>query len=174
MNKFLLASLLFIAVVASSVATYIAVIGIHGEVNVVGNTIHLNLEITEPSGSITYTNITTIEIRDNNTRIIVNPKLLRQNGNFSLSLSGALLLKSIENGETYRIQMPCLTVINEKCARPLMIIPGYDVPMKIEPGKYVATLILTWEARGRGSFDLNLYIEKIRENTNNLLQEVTN
>lgn len=37
-----------------------------------------------------------------------------------------------------------------------MIIPGYDRPMKVEPGTYNVTMILSWRASGRGEFDLTI------------------
>jgi len=61
-------------------------------------------------------------------------------------------------GVTYNISMPCL-IANEECFRLLKLIPGYDAPLQILPGKYNATVVLKWVASRTGSFAAELYME---------------
>ncbi|MEM2217994.1 MAG: hypothetical protein QW731_06410, partial [Thermofilaceae archaeon] len=59
----------------------------------------------------------------------------------NLTVSGVLLLSGASE---YRVTMPCLLSLGEPCFRVLMLIPGYDAPMDIEPGEYNVTLELSW------------------------------
>jgi len=61
-------------------------------------------------------------------------------------------------GVTYDVSMPCL-IANEECFRILKLIPGYDAPLQILPGKYNATVVLKWIASGTGSFIVKLHME---------------
>jgi hypothetical protein len=71
----------------------------------------------------------------------------------SLSLSGKIRLESSK--KTYEISMPCILVIDASCPRITMIIPGYDAPLTIEPGRYILTIELGWrEARDSGKVSL--------------------
>lgn len=73
----------------------------------------------------------------------------------SLSLSGKVKLES--SNKTYEIDMPCIVVLNTLCPRITMIIPGYDAPLIVEPGRYLLTIVLSWrEARDLGKISLQL------------------
>ncbi|MCX8196097.1 MAG: hypothetical protein N3F67_03355 [Acidilobaceae archaeon] len=50
-----------------------------------------------------------------------------------------------DNGKTYRIDMPC-SFATAICVRIMMIIPGYDAPMSIEPGVYSVDVQISWNA----------------------------
>ncbi len=76
--------------------------------------------------------------------------------NATLLVSGRLALKGTpirrappETGGVeleYRVSMPCLLSLGEPCVRILVLIPGYDAPLRIEAGEYRATLTLHWHA----------------------------
>ncbi len=78
-------------------------------------------------------------------------------GGLKIMAGGVLTLKGEK--QTYEINMPCMADVDMGCARIQVIIPGYDVPMSIEPGTYSATLKISWEARGVGVLILKIIIE---------------
>jgi hypothetical protein len=43
----------------------------------------------------------------------------------------------------------------------MVIIPGYDVPMKIEAGEYTIDLVLSWQLRGSGETAVKIKIDII-------------
>lgn len=75
-------------------------------------------------------------------------------GNLTIVIGGELTLES--ERFRYRIPMPCLASIGELCYRILMLIPGYDTPLKVEEGIYNITLILSWSAKGSGRLRLRM------------------
>lgn len=91
--------------------------------------------------------------------VIVRSELVSYEGNFTLILSGELLLES--NERSYRILMPCLASIGGHCYRIMMLIPGYDVPLTVSEGFYNSTLLVRWSAEGVGRFRLKLMLEFI-------------
>lgn len=89
--------------------------------------------------------------------VVVRGKLTSYEGNFTLILSGELLLRS--GTHSYKILMPCLASIGGHCYRIMMLIPGYDAPLTVTEGDYNATLTLRWSAGGVGKFSLKLVLE---------------
>lgn len=83
----------------------------------------------------------------------------------NLTVSGLLTLEGATTGaeeggvggRSYNISMPCLFSQGEPCYRVMMLIPGYDAPLRIEEGAYRATLALNWRASGEAV----LFIEEL-------------
>lgn len=73
--------------------------------------------------------------------------------NASLIVSGTLFLRRGTDLE-YSISMPCLLSVGEACFRILVLIPGYDAPMQIEPGVYEVSLTLSWVASAQAELVL--------------------
>lgn len=118
--------------------------------------------ITENSGTKSFENIAKLVVK-NSTYIIVEANgYYKQPINLFLIISGDLILKS-DNNE-YVIHMPCLYQTRE-CVRIMAIMPGYDVPIKIEPGTYNVSLKISWTARGSGKAEISFSIN-ILEVTN--------
>lgn len=86
--------------------------------------------------------------------VIAKLALLSSEGVESLVVSGELALESSKG--SYRISMPCAISANEPCYRVLALLPGYDVPMKIDGGIYEVKLSLDWWARGSGYIQVML------------------
>jgi len=61
--------------------------------------------------------------------------------------------------ETIKWITPYLLSIGESCCRVMMLVPGYDSPLKIDEGLYEVVLTLRWLANGYGVFNLKLYLE---------------
>lgn len=73
----------------------------------------------------------------------------------SLSLSAKVHL--VSKGANYSINMPCILCFNASCTRVTVIIPGYDVPLRIEPGNYSLRLEVYWfEAKHSGKVRLSI------------------
>ncbi|RLG82132.1 MAG: hypothetical protein DRO40_08365 [Thermoprotei archaeon] len=116
--------------------------------------ITINLNITKPSGTAVFENITSIEL-EQDTYIMFKALSSNVNGDLSLILSGQAIISNATH--SYRISMPCLLNINKECYRVMMVIPGYDEPMKLPKGRYDITIILSWnEAEGSGRLELKL------------------
>jgi len=73
----------------------------------------------------------------------------------NITVSGVLVLRGTPRvrapeaggGELeYRVSMPCLLSVGEPCFRVMVLIPGYDAPMRIEAGEYRVELTLHWRA----------------------------
>ncbi|MEM1666578.1 MAG: hypothetical protein QXW12_04475 [Nitrososphaerota archaeon] len=63
----------------------------------------------------------------------------------------------VSKNANYSINMPCILFFNASCARIMVIIPGYDVPLRREPGRYSLRLKAYWaEAEGSGSIRLSI------------------
>ncbi|MCS7104372.1 MAG: hypothetical protein NZ954_02245 [Thermofilaceae archaeon] len=95
-------------------------------------------EITIPLGTTTF---------DSSCQVRFKPELsasVRENA--SLIISGSLLLRKVEKGAEYRVSMPCLLSIGEGCFRIMMLIPGYDAPMRVEAGVYETILTISWSS----------------------------
>ncbi|MEM1983532.1 MAG: hypothetical protein QXZ63_07750 [Sulfolobales archaeon] len=97
--------------------------------------------------------------------VIIRSKLVSYEGNFTLILSGELMLES--NTSSYRVLMPCLANIGDNCYRIMMLIPGYDAPLPVSEGDYNAALTIRWSAEGVGRFHLKLVLE-FSETTGNV------
>jgi hypothetical protein len=75
--------------------------------------------------------------------------------NATLLVSGTLVLRGTQKVRTpeeggseleYRVNMPCLLSAGAPCIRVMVLIPGYDAPMRIEAGEYQVELTLGWHA----------------------------
>jgi len=159
MMKNLIVITLIILITSTSVVVgvrYLLEVNTVGIINV-SNTVKvvdIKLDINEREGIKTI-DLGSIKIPSGN--IQVRSKLVSYEGNFSILLNGELILKS--DNMTYRILMPCLLSIEESCYRVMMLIPGYDSPLKIDEGLYEVVLTLRWLANGYGIFNLKLYLE---------------
>ena len=158
MRNLIIITLIILVTSTSAVAgvKYLLEVNTVGVINIpnITKVIDIKVDINEREGVRTI-NLGSIYIPTGN--IQVKSKLVSYEGNFTLLLSGELILKS--DNVTYRILMPCLLNIGESCYRILMLIPGYDSPLKIAEGEYEVTLILKWLASGYGVFNLKLYLE---------------
>ena len=134
------------------------IVRVHEErINVNPSTINIELNIESESGKQVYKNIATIEVHEKEGLILFKPIERRAKGNISLILSGEVILESKE--KIYTIKMPCLMSVNSPCFRVLTIIPGYDVPLKLNQGEYNVTIKLSWsKALGEGEIQLKIII----------------
>lgn len=118
------------------------------------STISLELEIQDSEGEREFRDVAVIDLGDVDVLLFrtVDSRIEKLK---SLSLSGWVKLES--SNKTYEIGMPCILVLNVSCPRVLMRIPGYDVPLTVEPGRYRVTIVLSWrEARGSGKTSLQI------------------
>jgi len=161
--KTVLAAAAVSAVVLASVMylDQIGVIDIVGTVNVPGESvtvsphvIEFELPVNTSSGEITYGNLGVLRT-NKELEVLLKPAVKEVEGNLTISLSGEVLLVSDE--KTYTIKMPCLMTVNTSCFRAAVLIPGYDEPLRIQPGEYNITLRLAWSAaEGQGVFKLQI------------------
>ncbi len=116
--------------------------------------------ISEGQGSRSFDNIAKLIVR-NSSKIIAKASPTQgyasSGENISLIINGEITLS---NNKNYVIQMPCLYSIGG-CYRILVLIPGYDAPMDIDPGEYTVSLKISWTAQGSGKVDVNLSIQII-------------
>lgn len=104
--------------------------------------IEVELGISAGEGHIELNNISVIEVKTVDSlmfRVVDS----RAEGLSSIALSGVARLKS-EN-KSYKIDMPCILHFNSSCPRITVIIPGYDVPLTVDPGKYLLTIEFRWK-----------------------------
>ncbi len=80
----------------------------------------------------------------------------RVEGNASLVVGGELRLEG--DARSYRVGMPCLISHGTSCARVMVLIPGFDVPLRVEEGAYRASLTLSWTSTGRAT----IIVERLR------------
>jgi len=87
--------------------------------------------------------------------LLFRPVDIKTDGLSSISLSGRVLLESSNN--SYTITMPCILSLNVSYPRITTVIPGYVTPLRVEPGRYLVSLELSWsETRGRSRVYLSL------------------
>ncbi len=116
--------------------------------------IDLELEVSSVDGVEEFRNIALINVESVDS-LLFRPVDIKTDGLSSISLSGRVLLESSNN--SYTIDMPCILSLNVSCPRITAVIPGYDAPLRVEPGKYLVSLELSWsEARGRGRVYLSV------------------
>jgi len=145
--------------IAFASITNIFVVNIRGAVNVPRPIFErsIEIEINASSGSRTIDlGIVTIP-GDGYFKVEAYSSILDKG--FRIILNGVLRLepvyKPLTGNSSVSISMPCLLVVNTTCYRVMVIIPGYDTPMRISGGEYRASLDITWgEAEGTGSFQL--------------------
>ena len=150
------------AIVGGIIASrYLAVFNIRGVVNVGERgyaLIDAVLNISSDRGTKVLRNVAVVDI-ENETSILFRILDREVVGNVKLCLGGKAILES--GSRRYVISMPCLLVKGMPCYRVQMVIPGYDAPLRVEPGRYNVSLVLSWRAVGRGSFRFTLAIEKV-------------
>ncbi len=158
-KNLILVSVIAILIIGSIITGYYMlkegiIFDIIGDVSVPKTEITLNLDITKPNGTVVFENITAIEL-DQDTNIIFKALSSNVHGNLSLILSGEAIISNASR--SYKISMPCLLSVDKECYRVMMVIPGYDEPMKLPKGKYNITIVLSWsEAEGSGKIELKL------------------
>ena len=99
------------------------------------------------------------ELRFSNPAFVLFKLVLRVlEGRANFTVSGELTLESAFEGEppragsrVYRVLMPCLVEQNMPCYRVMVVIPGYDAPLRVEEGVYRPTLKLSWISTGSAS-----------------------
>jgi hypothetical protein len=126
-------------------------------VEMVPSTINIDLGKISSSGDREYSNIAKLIVR-NETSIIARAMVdtVSKSGTIEIIGGAKLILKG--NNKTYVINMLCAISTGE-CIRPMVIIPGYDVPMKIEAGEYTIDLALSWQLRGSGETAVKIKID---------------
>lgn len=155
-----IAAAVLVAGVLYAVNWYYTVFNIHGEVSTGEGgyrVINMALNITVPEGSKAFPSIAWLDA-GNNTGVWFRVIGSDIRGDMKIAVNGKAILRSA--GRSYTINMPCLLVKNMPCYRIQMLIPGYDAPLRIMPGNYSVTLILTWRAEGRGEFNIELAMIK--------------
>jgi len=116
--------------------------------------IDLEVEISSVDGLKEFRDIAVINVEDVDS-LLFRSIDVRIDGLSSISLSGRVLLVSDNN--SYTIDMPCILRLNVSCPRITAIILGYDAPLRVESGRYLASIELSWsEAKGRGGVYLSL------------------
>ena len=165
--KALISLAVVLAVAAASLAYLgsVGVIDIEGTVNVPGSreavsvspkVIEVSLYISNSSGEVVEEGVGVLRAEEE-AEMIFKPVTEEVSGDLTLSLSGEVLLTS--STRKYTIPMPCLMTVNTACYRVMMVIPGYDAPLKVLPGEYSISLKLRWDsARGRGHFKLKILV----------------
>ncbi|MEM2203831.1 MAG: hypothetical protein QXI22_05685 [Sulfolobales archaeon] len=117
--------------------------------------------ISEGQGSKSFDNVAKLIVR-NSSKIMAKASPTHgyspSGDNISLIINGEITLSG--SNKKYIIQMPCLYSIGG-CYRILVLIPGYDAPMDIDPGEYTVNLKISWTAQGSGKVDVNLSIQII-------------
>ncbi|MEM3669806.1 MAG: hypothetical protein QW737_04645 [Nitrososphaerota archaeon] len=116
--------------------------------------INFELEIENAEGVKEFRDVALINVEKIDS-FLFRPVDVRVDGLSSVSLSGRVMLESHNN--SYTVNMPCIHFLNVSCPRVTMIIPGYDAPMTVKPGRYFLSVEFSWsEATGHGHIYLSL------------------
>lgn len=116
--------------------------------------INFELEIENAEGVKEFRNVALINVEKIDS-FLFRPIDVRVDGLSSVSLSGRVRLESINN--SYTVNMPCILFLNVSCPRVTVIIPGYDAPLTVRPGRYLLSVEFSWsEAIGHGWIYLSL------------------
>ncbi|AKG38514.1 hypothetical protein MA03_03370 [Infirmifilum uzonense] len=95
-------------------------------------------------------------IFDKPMKVRFKPVIVKADGKAVFSLSGIVELQGPRH---YSIPMPCFYQMGDaQCVRIMMIIPGYDGPILIQPGDYQAKLSIGWESTGEATVTLKLVV----------------
>lgn len=140
-----------------AVSRYYAAFNMHENVKDSYHIIDLSLNISQ-EGSKTFQNITTVEIGDDTSiqfRVLHSEAV----GDLKIIVGGRAILES--SGKRYVIDVPCMLVKDMPCYRIQMLIPGYDRPLKVEPGTYSVTIAISWRAEGRGFINVKLAMLRV-------------
>jgi len=152
------ASLLYTSVILGTINIKAVFMITNKEDQMSPNNIELDLGvISSPSGSKLFSNVAKLNL-SNDTYIRVVPviKEASKTGNVSLTLSAIIYLNNKE--KNYSIFIPCLYSTRE-CARIMIVLPGYDAPLRVEKGEYNVSVEIRWIARGNGTIDLLLSMQ---------------
>jgi len=152
-------AIIAIAAVSSGIAAYV-VMNMNVYVNVPSSkvkVVNVNLRINSSEGSTSLKNVTWFYV-PSPSKIKFKVETAEVSGNFNLSLSGTALIKA--PSRSYRIPMPCIFTLNATCFRIMSLIPGWDVPMSIEPGNYSLSFNFNWKGAS-GSGLLKLKVELV-------------
>ena len=105
--------------------------------------------VSEEKGSRVFEDVAKIKVYKTTGIIFKTQSSFKKpvDGGPEIIVSGKIELRGED--KTYTINMPCLYHIGE-CIRILVLIPGYDQPLKIDPGEYSVTLTISWQAKGSG------------------------
>jgi len=113
----------------------------------------VEIPVEEPSGGVEYPGVA-VSIGRGRIRLYAS---CRSSGLERVMVSGEAVLTG--GGVDYTVQMPCLFTLGEPCFRVETIIPGYDQPMEVQPGEYLATLRFKWvNASGKGRLYITVNI----------------
>jgi len=105
----------------------------------------VEIPVEEPSGEVEYPGVA-VSIGRGRIKLYAS---CRSSGLERVMVDGEAVLTS--GGVDYTIHMPCLFTLGEPCFRVETIIPGYDQPMEVQSGEYLATLRFKWvNASGKG------------------------
>ena len=126
-------------------------------VEMVPSTINIDLGRISSGGDREYSSIAKLIVR-NETSIIARAAVDIPSRSGSIEVIGGAKLILKGNNKTYVINMLC-AISTSECIRPMVIIPGYDVPMKIEAGEYTIDLELSWQLRGSGETAIKIKID---------------
>jgi len=114
----------------------------------------LEFGVGSEKGEVFFENIGTLNMQSQGS-IKLRVEVISVEGLNGIVLSGKAILKSAET--KYEVPMPCIYTLNTECYRILMIIPGWDQPLRIHPGKYSLSVKLTWSnAEGEGKVKLRI------------------
>ena len=157
-SRRLVVAVLLIGLIATAIAAYtvLKIIRVEVEVKVPPETITVELVVDSPEGSRVFEDVAVLEL-DRVSKIRF--KLLRADseGRFKISISGKAILSSAGGEEV--VTMPCLYTLNTTCYRVQVVIPGYDAPLELPPGRYTVDLELSWKgASGEGRVILEIGI----------------
>ena len=114
----------------------------------------LDLNVDSERGSVLFENVGTLDL-GSQAYVKFEAEVVSVNGLDKIVLDGKAILNSAKS--KYEVIMPCIYSLNMECYRILMVIPGWDHPLKIEPGKYSLSIKLSWNnAEGKGKIKLKI------------------
>ena len=114
----------------------------------------LEFSVDFGKGEVFFENIGIINMESQGS-VRLRAEVVSVEGLDRIVLNGKAFLKSDE--AEYEILMPCIYSLNAECYRILMVIPGWDQPLRIKPGKYSLSVKLTWaNAEGKGKVKLRI------------------
>ncbi len=117
-------------------------------------TLILEFSVDSGKGKVFFENIGTINMEFQG-NIRLRAEVVSVEGLDRIVLNGKAILEADE--AEYEILMPCIYTLNVECYRILMVIPGWDQPLRIKPGKYSLSVMLAWSnAEGKGKVKLKV------------------
>ncbi len=154
-------ALIAAAATGGAAAHYLLNVDIGVNVSVPQPSAQLTLNVNSSKGSEEFVNVTNLELRQP-TKVLIKVKQLEVKGDVNISLSGVAVMRSL-NG-AYNVPMPCMLNLGVTCFRAMYVIPGWDSPITLPPGKYAVSLKISWrEASGKGTIKLRLTVIELGE-----------